>query len=83
MLSLPQLQDNALTTLPKEIGQLEKLTKLNLSRNKINELPNEFFRLRELKYLNLSYNCMIDISADLSDLVYLEILVSSLLLTKL
>ena len=62
--------------MPKEIGLLEKLTRINLSRNKINELPNDFFRLRELKYLNLSYNGLTDISADLSDLVMLEILVS-------
>lgn len=69
-----QLQDNALTTLPKEIGLLEKLTRLNLSRNRINELPNEFFRLRELKYLNLSHNALVDVSADVSDCVMLEIL---------
>lgn len=57
-----------------EIGLLEKLTRLNLSRNRINELPDEFFRLRELKYLNLSHNGLEDISADLSDLVMLEFL---------
>lgn len=62
--------------MPKEIGLLEKLTRINLSRNKINDLPNDFFRLRELKYLNLSYNGLTDINADLSDLVMLEVLVS-------
>lgn len=50
--------------------------KLNLSHNHIDQLPIEFFRMRELKYLNLAHNGLVDVSADLSDMVMLEVLVS-------
>lgn len=71
-----QLHDNALTTVPEEIGQLTQLTRLNLSRNKLTQLPCEFYRLRELKQLNLSHNQLTEIDVDITDMVMLEELVS-------
>jgi Leucine-rich repeat (LRR) protein len=71
-----QLQDNALTTLPKEVGHLQYLTRLNVSHNKLNQLPTEFFRLPKLIQLNLSHNVIVDLCPDISDLVMLEVLVS-------
>lgn len=64
-----------MTTLPKEIGKLEKLLRLNLSRNNIKELPAEFFTLPDLRYLNLSYNKLQELHPDISDFHMLEVLV--------
>jgi len=74
-----QLHDNNISLIPKEIGCLEKLTRLNLCRNNLEDLPKQLFRLPELRYLNLSYNKLKELSADVSDLHSLEILVSILL----
>lgn len=75
-----QLHDNALTTLPKEIGLLQSLTKLNVSHNKITCLPVEIFKLRDLRQLNLSRNSLTELNGELSDLVMLEVLVSLMLI---
>lgn len=72
-----QLHDNALTSIPPAIGTLQKLTKLNISHNKLTELPTEFFQLRDLRQLNLSHNSFVEINAGVSDMVMLEVLVSS------
>lgn len=70
-----QLQDNALTTLPVEIGMLKKLTKLNASHNKINKLPDELYKLNELQVLQLSHNCIESINKDVGDMIMLQQLV--------
>lgn len=70
-----QLHDNALTSLPREIAQLERLLRLNLSHNKLCELPHELFRLPNLRYLNLSHNEFVELHPDISDLHMLEVLV--------
>lgn len=79
MINLPvffQLHDNAITDLPEELGQLEKLAKVNLSHNKLTKLPESFFRLKDLTILNISHNQFEELNADISDLVMLETLVS-------
>lgn len=50
------LADNALTELPPAIGQLGKLTYLNLDRNQLTRLPDEIGNLAALKYLRLNGN---------------------------
>lgn len=71
-----QLHDNALTSLPNEIGALESLIRVNFSHNKLTELPKSFFKLCELKVLNLSHNQFNEITTDLIDMIMLESLVS-------
>jgi Leucine-rich repeat (LRR) protein len=70
-----QLQNNSLTSLPMEIGQLTKLTKLNLSRNKLESLPEGIYKLTELRHLNVSFNLIQEISDSIAELNMLEKLV--------
>lgn len=70
-----QLRDNALPTLPKEIGLLRKLTKINLSHNKLTELPKSFYDLEDLRQLDLSHNKFSQIDPELNNLLMLEELV--------
>lgn len=65
-----------MSSVPKDIGKLEKLTRVNLSRNQLVELPTEFFTLPNLRYLNLSHNNIEELHPDISDLHMLETLVS-------
>jgi len=50
------LHDNALRTIPGEMGKLEHLSKLDLSHNKLRNLPEDMFALRSLTCLNVSNN---------------------------
>lgn len=71
-----------MTEIPPEIGKLEHLVRLNLSRNHLKDLPRELFTLPNLRYLNLAYNEFEELNPDISDLHMLEILVK-LILSKL
>jgi len=42
--------------LPKEIGQLQALTHLDLSSNELNTLPKEIGQLQALTHLSLIHN---------------------------
>lgn len=72
------MHDNALTALPKEIGSLQKLVRLNVSHNKLTELPAELFGLGDLRQFNVSHNQMQEVDVKICDLVMLDVLVSSL-----
>ena len=48
-----RLHDSQLTSLPIEIGNLEKLEYLNLSDEHLTSLPAEIGNLKTLEYLNL------------------------------
>lgn len=50
------LEDNNLSSLPKEIGQLKNLEELYLYNNKLTELPIEFQNLKSLRTLSVAYN---------------------------
>src|SRR2546422_134321 len=50
------LNNNQLTTIPNEIGNLINLKELRLSFNKLKNIPNEIGNLINLTYLNLSNN---------------------------
>ncbi|XP_068948896.1 leucine-rich repeat-containing protein 40-like [Petaurus breviceps papuanus] len=55
-LTILDMHDNLLTSLPCAIGELENLQKLNVSHNKLKILPEELTKLRNLKGLFLQYN---------------------------
>jgi Leucine-rich repeat (LRR) protein len=47
------MSDNHLTSLPKEIGNLENLIYFELSGSPLKELPNELSQLKKLEKLGL------------------------------
>lgn len=50
------LSDNALTLVPKEIGELNQLRLLDLSNNKLTHIPEQIGQLPLVRYLNLLHN---------------------------
>lgn len=50
------LNENQLTTLPKEIGKLQNLQELGLSGNQLITLPKEIGQLKNLRWLSLKNN---------------------------
>jgi Leucine-rich repeat (LRR) protein len=62
------LNDNRLTSLPSELGQLSKLTYLNLDRNPLTALPDSLGRLSNLTWLRLNQNRLTALPTDLSGL---------------
>ncbi|MHA1341742.1 MAG: leucine-rich repeat domain-containing protein [Promethearchaeota archaeon] len=50
------IKDNQLSSLPENIGNLNKLESLNLSCNKLSSLPESIVYLKNLTYLYLSEN---------------------------
>ena len=51
-ISLQDLADNKLTTLPESFGNLVKLRKLNLSKNQLEKLPQSMGGLKGMFCLN-------------------------------
>lgn len=50
------LSDNALSTLPKEIGHLKQLRLLDVSNNSLHNIPEQISQLPLVRYLNLLHN---------------------------
>ena len=50
------LENNQLTSLPAEIGKLEKLERLYLDNNELTSLPAEIGKLEKLEELDLINN---------------------------
>ncbi|XP_063699241.1 immunoglobulin domain and leucine-rich repeat-containing protein 2-like isoform X2 [Culicoides brevitarsis] len=50
------LSDNALTAIPKEIGELKALRLLDVSNNSLNSIPEQISHLPDLRHLNLLHN---------------------------
>jgi Leucine-rich repeat (LRR) protein len=47
---------NELTSLPENIGKLEKLTEVDLNSNELEALPDSISNLKNLKSVNLGKN---------------------------
>ncbi|XP_036610892.1 leucine-rich repeat-containing protein 40 isoform X2 [Trichosurus vulpecula] len=71
-LTILDMHDNLLTSLPCAIGELENLQKLNVSHNKLKILPEELTKLRNLKGLFLQYNELTSIPEGFGQLHKLE-----------
>lgn len=70
-----ELSENNLSSLPKEIGLLNKLIYLSVARNKLESLPAEFAQLKSLRSLDLHYNNIREFFDGIEDieLTYLNI----------
>jgi Leucine-rich repeat (LRR) protein len=66
------LTDFSLTSLPKIIGRLIYLRKLNISNNKLTELPDTFGNLEKLEDLECSRNKLTALPSDISKLTHLK-----------
>ena len=66
------LQNNLLTVLPKEIGNLVKLKELFLGHNQLKGLPVELCNLSNLVVLNLNNNKLRNIPQEICNLKKLE-----------
>jgi len=73
-LTVLDIHDNQLETLPETIGNLERLNKLNLSHNRFQVMPVGLYKLRELRNLQMNNNRLEEIGEKISDLDMLSYL---------
>jgi len=73
-ITILDLSDNKITSIPEFIWSLVKLQKLNLSYNKITSIPNSIYSLIDLKILCLDYNQITSIPESISSLINLQVL---------
>ncbi|KFZ52559.1 Leucine-rich repeat-containing protein 40, partial [Podiceps cristatus] len=71
-LTVLDVHDNQLTSLPSALGQLENLQKLDVSHNKLRSIPEELMQLPHLKSLLLHYNELSCLPDGFGQLVNLE-----------
>ncbi|KAJ7992904.1 hypothetical protein DPEC_G00266910 [Dallia pectoralis] len=71
-LTVLDVHDNQLTSLPKSIGELEHLQKLSLSHNKLKELPEELWSLKNLTCLQLQQNLLEELPEAVGQLTSLD-----------
>ncbi|EKR90418.1 leucine rich repeat protein, partial [Leptospira santarosai str. CBC379] len=65
---------NKLTTLPKEIGNLQNLQDLNLNSNQFTTLPKEIWNLQKLQKLSLGRNQLTTLPEEIWNLQNLKTL---------
>jgi Leucine-rich repeat (LRR) protein len=66
------LDDNRLTSVPKEIALLQHLKTLGLSANRLRALPSELAKLSALESLDLYHNAIADLPEELTRLEHLK-----------
>ncbi|KFM07146.1 Leucine-rich repeat-containing protein 40, partial [Aptenodytes forsteri] len=71
-LTVLDVHDNQLTSLPSALGQLENLQKLDVSHNKLKSIPEELMQLPHLKSLLLHHNELSHLPDGFGQLVNLE-----------
>uniref|UniRef100_A0A8B9FFK8 Leucine-rich repeat-containing protein 40 n=1 Tax=Amazona collaria TaxID=241587 RepID=A0A8B9FFK8_9PSIT len=71
-LTVLDVHDNQLTSLPAALGQLENLQKLDVSHNKLKSIPEELLQLSHLKSLLLHHNELSVLPDGFGQLVSLE-----------
>ncbi|KAI7880781.1 L domain-like protein, partial [Lichtheimia hyalospora FSU 10163] len=73
-LTLIDMRNNRLSTLPDTLNQLNQLTVLHLSHNAFESIPSSVFDLVKLRDLDLAHNKLNVLPADIGRLSQLEIL---------
>uniref|UniRef100_U3JET0 Leucine rich repeat containing 40 n=1 Tax=Ficedula albicollis TaxID=59894 RepID=U3JET0_FICAL len=71
-LTVLDVHDNLLTSLPSALGQLENLQKLDVSHNQLRSLPEELLQLPRLRSLLLQHNQLSQLPEGLGQLLSLE-----------
>ncbi|XP_056354100.1 leucine-rich repeat-containing protein 40 [Oenanthe melanoleuca] len=71
-LTVLDVHDNQLTSLPSALGQLENLQKLDVSHNQLRSLPEELLQLPRLRSLLLQHNQLSQLPEGLGQLLSLE-----------
>ncbi|NXK69993.1 LRC40 protein, partial [Sylvietta virens] len=71
-LTVLDVHDNQLTSLPSALGQLENLQKLDVSHNKLRNLPEELLQLPHLRSLLVQHNELSQLPEGLGQLLSLE-----------
>ncbi|NXN93936.1 LRC40 protein, partial [Rhinopomastus cyanomelas] len=71
-LTVLEVRDNQLTSLPSALGQLENLQKLDVSHNKLESIPEELLQLSRLKSLFLQHNALSRLPDGFGQLISLE-----------
>ena len=66
------LENNQLTQIPKELGQLLNLNRLWLQNNQLTQIPKELGQLLNLEWLDLKNNQLTQIPKELGQLLNLE-----------
>ena len=67
-----QLEHNELSTLPKTIGTLEFMYKLDVSHNRLEALPRSIGHCTRLRILNVDHNYLDDIPKEMGSCFFLE-----------
>ncbi|XP_071800263.1 leucine-rich repeat-containing protein 40-like [Asterias amurensis] len=71
-LTVLDVHDNVLTSLPPAIGELLNLQRLNVSHNKLTSLPTEIFKLRHLLTLHAEFNDLTAVDEGIGEYIHLE-----------
>ncbi|XP_052774191.1 leucine-rich repeat-containing protein 40-like [Mya arenaria] len=71
-LTVLDVHDNRLESLPQALGSLQNLQKLDVSRNKLTEVPLCITRLQNLRSLQLEHNQLASLPQEIGALMFLE-----------
>ncbi|XP_071952369.1 leucine-rich repeat-containing protein 40-like [Antedon mediterranea] len=71
-LTVLDVHDNVLTSLPGALGDLEQLQRFNASHNQLTCIPDSLWRVTSLTVLNLQHNQLTELPGGIGELRYLE-----------
>ncbi|RUS35359.1 hypothetical protein BC938DRAFT_471642 [Jimgerdemannia flammicorona] len=71
---LSPIHNNKISTLPREFGQLEHITQLNIAHNRLTTMPSPIFQLKALNELHLAGNQIESVDPQIGRLTRIEYL---------
>ncbi|XP_033107307.1 leucine-rich repeat-containing protein 40-like [Anneissia japonica] len=71
-LTVLDVHDNLLTSLPDALGELQQLQRFNASHNKLTSVPDSLWHATSLTVLNLQHNLLTELPAGIGELRNLE-----------